>query len=275
MQDFYKILGVSKTASQEEIKTAYRKLASKNHPDKGGDTAIFQNIQAAYDTLGDPEKRSQYDNPYRQESTFNYQNEEINLEDLFRYFTGNQSSFEQIFRSQRIKNKDISIKTSITLEDAFAGKIITASVKLPSGKDEVISFKIPPGIQNHTSIKLAGVGDDSIPNIPRGNLNLIVEIIKHPVFQQQGLDLIIDANISVWDAMLGNNIDIKTIEEKTLSIKIPAGIQHDQILSLVGYGMPDINRPSIRGRLLIKIKIEIPKFLSEEQKILIKQIVNT
>lgn len=272
MEDFYKILGVSKNSSQEEIKSAYRRLASKHHPDKGGDTALFQKIQAAYDTLGDPQKRAGYDNPYQKQGFQEFNN--LDIEQLFRHFGGAEDIFGSFFRNRKIKNNDLNIKSSITLEEAFFGKDITANLRLPSGKEEIISIKIPAGVYHNTNIRLEGLGDDTVPNLPRGNLNLLIEILDHPRFQRLNNDLISEINISVWDAMLGNSVNFETIDHKNLSVKIPAGIQYDQILSLPDFGMPDVKKPNIRGRLLLKIKISIPKLLTEEQKNLIKQISN-
>jgi curved DNA-binding protein len=145
--DYYNILGVDRSASQDDIKKAYRKLAAKHHPDRGGDTAKFQEISAAYDTLSDPNKRSQYDNPQPQGGFQQYGGMPPGFEEMFRGF-GN-SPFGDIFgqrRQQPVRNRTLNLQTQITLEEAFKGKDLLANVQLPSGRDQLLEVKIPAGV---------------------------------------------------------------------------------------------------------------------------------
>lgn len=271
MTDPYSILGVPRSASQDEIKRAYRKLAAQHHPDKGGDTAKFQEIQGAYAIIGDPEKRAEYDNPRPQMGPAGFS---FHMNSGFP--PGFDDFFGSFFREQRPqpRNKNFNLQASITLEDALVGKEIIGNIKLPTGKDQTFEVKIPPGIRDNTVLRLSGMGDDSVQGIPRGDLHLTVRIEPHHIFQRHGDDLLINLNINCLEAILGKTVIINTLDKKDLEIKIQPGIQPGQTLAVHGYGMPNINDPRMRGRLLINVGITIPTDLTEQQKDLIKQILN-
>ena len=266
MDDHYKTLGIEKTASLDEIKKAYRKLAMKYHPDRDdGDQEKFQQIKHAYEILSDPKKRQEYDNP-----------------PSFDHWTGPAGDFSdvfaEVFRRQNAwqhrppaKNATVSAHLSITLNEAFTGKDIVATIKLPSGRQEVISIKIPAGVRSNTVLKLSGVGDDSNQSIPRGDVHVSIIVENHKDFQRVDNDLVKEVTISAFDALLGTSVEIETIDKKTLSVNVPAGIQMGTTLSVPGYGMPILNNTSQRGRLIIPINIKIPTLLTEEQKELLKK----
>jgi curved DNA-binding protein len=274
MSDHYTTLGVGRDASPEQIKSAYRKMAAKHHPDRGGDTAAFQNIQAAYETLSDPNKRSQYDNPQPQfhQHPGGFHFHAGGFEDIFAQFTGGHP-FESFFghRGGPVRNRTLNIQTTITLEEAFHGKDLVASLQLPTGRDQTINVKIPAGIQEGTTLRLSGLGDDSIPNTPRGDLHLTVNIVPHDKFQRHGDDLHQELEIDCVDAMLGQTIEIKTIDGKTLEINVAPGIQPGQTLCVSGQGMPKMGDTRFRGHMMLNVKIIIPKDLSDKQKALLKQ----
>jgi curved DNA-binding protein len=270
MSDYYSTLGVLKTANQDEIKRAYRKLAAQHHPDRGGNKERFQEIQAAYDTLSDPEKRSQYDNPQPQ-FHFHQGGMPPGFEDIFSSFGG--SPFGDIFgrRNYRQRNKNLSLQTTIDLTDAFNGRELLANITLPNGKDQTLQIKIPAGIQDGTTLRLSGMGDDAIPNAPRGDLHLTVNVSPHPIFRRHGDDLIRTLTINCIDAMLGKTIRVTTIDNKNLDVNIAPGTQHGSILSINGFGMPHIQNNRMRGRLLLEILVVIPSDLTEEQKKILKE----
>jgi len=274
MSDHYTTLGVGRDASPEQIKSAYRKMAAKHHPDRGGDTAAFQNIQAAYETLSDPNKRAQYDQPqpqfHQQPGGFHFHSG--GFEDIFAQFTGGHP-FEHFFghRAGPVRNRTLNIQTTITLEETFHGKDLVASLQLPTGRDQTINVKIPAGIQEGTTLRLSGLGDDSIPNVPRGDLHLTVSIEPHNKFQRHGDDLHQDLEIDCVDAMLGQTIEIKTIDGKTLEINVAPGIQPGQTLCVSGQGMPKMGDNRFRGHMMLNVRIVIPKNLSDKQKSLLKQ----
>ena len=278
MTDHYKTLGIDKNATADEIKRAYRKMANQHHPDKGGNAADFQNVQAAYDTLSDAGKRQLYDsggqNPWSGWHT-NHGNGPQNIHDIFGQFFNSQhhhNPFEFFSHQQRQpRNLSINIAASVTLEEAFNGKDFLAEVTLPSGRTQTINIKIPAGIADGTTLRISGLGDDSHPGIPRGDIHLNVNVQPHHTFTRQGDDLVKILEISCIDAMLGSTTSITTIDGKTLEVTINAGIQHDQILSAPGYGMPNMNDSRFRGRLLMPIKIVIPSTLTQGQQDLLKK----
>jgi len=271
--DHYSTLGVDRNASPEDIKRAYRKLASQHHPDKGGDKAKFQDIQAAYDTLSNPDKKSQYDNPMPQ--GFHHQgNMPHGFEDVFAHMFGNGNPFGDVFgrRPQPVRNRTLNLQTQISLEDAFHGKDMIATIQLPSGRDQILEIKIPAGVADGTTLRLAGMGDDSIGNMPRGDIHLSVHVMPHQEYQRQGDDLVKPLKINCIDAMLGKTVQFTTIDNRTLEINIAPGTQHGQTLAVQGYGMPNMSNSYMKGRLLLNINITIPTSISEDQKHLLRQI---
>jgi curved DNA-binding protein len=273
MADYYEILGVPKSATQEEIKKAYRKLASQHHPDRGGDTKKFQELQAAYDTISDPEKRAQYDNPQPQFN--NHNGMPPGFEDIISQMFGAGAGFDGFFgrRPQPARNRTLNLQAQISLEDAYHGKDLVANVRLPSGRDQTLEVKIPPGIKDGVTLRLAGMGDDSVSNIPRGDIHLTVNILPHKLFTRDNDDLVMDIGVNCFDAILGKKIEFNTIDGKTLETTVPAGIQPGQTLNVHGYGMPNMNNPLMKGRLLININISIPTTLTIEQKESLKRII--
>lgn len=273
--NYYETLGVSKNATPDEIKRAFRKLASQHHPDKGGDTRRFQEIQQAYDVLSDPQKRQQYDNPQPQFQQFGGM--PPGFEDIFSAFGGMGGPFGDIFgrhqqRPQR--NRNLSLQAQISLEDAHNGKDLTISVMLPSGREQVCEIKIPKGIQDGTTLRLANMGDDSMPNLPRGDIHLTIHIVPHHIFQRQGDDLVRPLEVNALDAILGKSYNIETIDKKILEVKIKPGTQPGTILAAHGYGMPNINDNRFVGRMLIQINIKIPTDFTEEQLTKLREINN-
>lgn len=273
MTDYYNVLGVARTATPEEIKRAYRKLAALHHPDRGGDTAKFQEIQAAYATLGDPEKRAQYDNPQPQFNNFAYNgNFPPEFEDIISAFGG---GFGGMFRRPPPQNRTLNLSTEITLEDAYLGKELMVSLKLPSGKDQILEIKIPRGAFNGMKLRLAEMGDDSIPNLPRGDIHLTVFVKQHSVYHRENDDLVQNLNVNAIDAIIGALYNITTISGKTFEVKIPMGIQHGQMLAIHDCGMPNLKNPDQFGRLLLHVNIVIPTNLTESEKETLKTFQQT
>jgi DnaJ-class molecular chaperone len=274
--DYYATLGLQKNASDAEIKKAYRSMAMKYHPDRGGDEKKFKEISQAYEYLSDPQKKQIIDlggDPNGQsgsgggfnQNPFEFHFNTGNFGDIFGNF-----GFGGAGRQPLRRNRSLSITVEITLEDVLNGKDFTAEVSIP-GKDKMINIQIPPGIEHGQQIRYEGMGDNSISGLRPGDLLVNIVIREHGRFRREGTSLIIDREVSVWDALLGASIDIQTLDNKTLSIKLPPGTQPDTVLSCKGEGLPNM-RTRQRGNMLIRIKVSIPKILNPEQINLIQQI---
>jgi curved DNA-binding protein len=269
--DYYNTLGISKSASEADIKSAYRKMAMKHHPDRGGDEKKFKEVTEAYETLSDPQKKQMIDmgvdpnaqhTSYRQGSPFEFHFNTGNFEDVF-------SNFGFGGRPIR-KNKTLNVNIEVSLEDILNGRVIDAEIGIPNGSKRLVNIEVPPGIENGQQIRYRGMGEHTLKDVPPGDLIVNVLVKQHSVFQRQGDMLMIKKFISPWDAILGSEITIETIDKKTLTIGIPAGTQPDTVLSCRGEGLPNM-RTKVRGNLLIKVQIEIPKNLNSEQKDAVEQ----
>ena len=274
--DYYSTLGLKRGASDAEIKKAYRSMAMKHHPDRGGDQAKFKEISTAYDYLSDPDKRRMIDagmdpnqSGFRhqgQQNPFEFHFNTGNLNDLF----GNFGFGGGFGREPLRKNKTLNITIEITLEDVLQGKELNAEITIPNGKNKMINIVIPAGIEHGQQIRYEGMGDDSIQGIRAGDLIVNVLIKQHARFQRERTSLIMEGVISVWDAILGTQFTIQTLDNKTLSITVPAGTQPDTVLSCRGEGLPSM-RNRQRGNLLVKIKVHVPQNLSQDQRAQIQE----
>jgi DnaJ-class molecular chaperone len=275
--DYYNTLGITKDANAEDIKKAYRSLASKHHPDKGGDTATFQKVQEAYATLSDPQKRSAYDNPspFGQNSNGGWQQAGGGIPPGFEHFFNQFGpDLGAMFGRRQQRNRNINLETVISLEEAFLGKEIIASYRIGNHQERTFEVKIPAGINDGVTLRIAGAGDNTIPNAPAGDAMLSVRVAPHSRFQRNGNDLIEQIEISAWDAILGKDLEIKTINGDKLTVRIKEGTQPESFLRLQGYGMPAMNNPNIKGNHMILVKVSIPNNLTEYQKNVLRSIVS-
>ena len=267
--DYYSTLGLGKNASQDEIKAAYRKMAMKHHPDRGGDEKKFKEVEEAYRTLSDPQKKQMFDmgmdpnGPQGQggfgfnQGPFEFHFGSNNWNDFFGGGFG--------FPNRHHRNKTINIIVEVAIEEVLTGKTLDAEISIPGGKKKIINVDIPAGIDDGQQIRYQGLGDNSISGIPPGDLIVNIRIVNRTEFRRDGDSLILDKTISVWDAILGCKLDIKTLDGKNLQITVPAGTQSETVLSCKNEGLPNM-RTRHRGNLLIRIKLHIPKNLSEDQK---------
>lgn len=265
---YYDILGVPKTASSDEIKKAYRKLASQHHPDKGGDTGKFQQIEEAYRILSDPQKKSEYDNPISQAGPNNFHfNFGHDINDIFAQFGFPGGPFRQ---APNRKNSDIRAEVAISLRDTLSTQQKTVHLRTNNG-DKNIDIQIPRGITSGTTIKYPGLGDHVFSNLPPGDLYLTVNVLKHPKYHVSGLDLIYDLTIDCFQAILGSEQIVEGLDDKIFTIKTPESCQQEMKLKIPGEGLYAFQK-DIKGNLLVRIKISVPTNLNDHQKNLIKQI---
>lgn len=298
--DYYKILGVNKTASETEIKKAYRKLAMKYHPDhtKGDKSAeeTFKKISEAYAVLSDKEKRQQYDTfgsagfqqRYSQEDIFRGSDFESILNELFggtgrfggggrgmRFSFDGGGPFGGYQRKQQAppKGSDLEYELPLTLEDVVAGtqKIVSFQHK---GQSEKITVKIPKGMISGKKLRIAGKGEPSPYGGPAGDLYIKAKVLEHPVYDVQAQDLYINRDIKLSEAILGTNISVPTLSGKELILKIPAGTRHKTKMRLSGHGLPHMHGKG-QGDLYVHIHVNMPKRLTKKQKGLIEQLAET
>ncbi|MFH1480929.1 MAG: DnaJ C-terminal domain-containing protein [Pseudomonadota bacterium] len=296
-KDYYKILGVSKSASPGEIKKAYRKLAMKYHPDqnKGDKTAEerFKEINEAYAVLSNPEKRKQYDmfgaegfqQRFSQEDIFR----DFDFSTIFKEFgfsTGGrgQNIFGQFFggpsfrtshggfgrEPQGVKGQDLTYELPITLEEAFSPTEKIISFRGGAGQEK-ISIKIPSGITTGKRLRVPGRGHPGHYGGPKGDLYVQIKVLDHLLFKREGDDLTLTQTIKISEAVLGTELEVPTIDKKVLRLKIPPGTQNNAKFRLKGYGIPHLGG-SGRGDAYVRVSIEVPTKLTKKQKELIKKL---
>jgi len=276
MTDAYSTLGVARDATESDIKKAYRKLASAHHPDKGGDTAKFQEIQNAYETLTDPVKRQQHDNPnpFGQQnphgSHFEFHFGSGGPEDIFQQFFsqgfGGRNPFQQAHHQPR-KNKDLRINISIQLDETMADQKKTVSVQTTKGDRFNVDVNIPRGVSNGTTIKYAQMGDNMFDTLTRGDLYVIITVLPIERFEVHGINLVLNLEIDSIDAMLGLEKEIRGIDGKDFLIKIPQGCQFGSKFGLGGQGLYQMNTQH-RGDLIVNVIVKTPTLTDAQLNIL-------
>jgi DnaJ-class molecular chaperone len=251
MINYYQTLGVDRDATPDQIKRAYRKLASQHHPDKGGDTNKFQEIEQAYRTLGDPQKREEYNNPRSNAQNFGFQHSGgpggFDFQTIFDVFG---TRFQQ--PQQRVQRAQMTLW--ITLQDvALAGKK-TISVGTSQGT-QVIEINIPANINDGDSVQYSGLGPGGI------DLVIAYRIHPNPKWQRQGPNLTIDQEISVWDLILGSDITIQDILGNQLTLTIPPRTQSKTTFRLKGRGLGQ--KGNSPGDMFVRVHGTIPTHIPE------------
>jgi len=303
-KDYYKILGISKTATQDEIKKSYRKLAVKYHPDKNQGNKEsedrFKEIGEAYEVLKDPEKRKKYDKlgvNWKQheyagaDSGFDYAQwaqqqggrhqrsqqqstsafEGGDFSDFFNtFFSGGFSGGAQYANARDVpgKGQDYQADLSITLADAYLG---TEAMLTLDG--ESIKATIPAGVKDGQILRIRGKGGKGSGSHERGHLYMKVTINPNTTFERKGDNLHCDVHVPLYPAVLGGKITITTLKG-TVTINIPKGSQNGKVLRLKGLGMPRFGKKQEFGDLYAKIVIDIPQHLNEEELSLFQKLAN-
>ena len=249
MSDHYATLGVARTATPDEIKRAFRKLASQHHPDKGGDTRKFQEIQAAYDTLGDPGKRQQYDNPAPQFGGFGGTpgfNGQFDFNNIFDMFGA---------RFQHPMKQHARMTLWITLLDVATPGPRTISIGTNTGTHNV-EINIPNGTEDGDNVQYQGIAP--------GGQDLVINFRVHPDqrWLRQNTTLITEATASFWVLVTGGTIILADIRGNKLELTVPPKTQPGTMLRAKGRGMPD--RSGNNGDMLVRLVGRIPPNISPE-----------
>ena len=291
-KDYYKILGVERNASEEEIRKAYRKLAMQYHPDRNPNDQQaeerFKEINEAYQVLNDPTKRAHYDRLGSDYSNwqrrgapgdFNWDQYggfpggvRVEYGDLDDLFGGGAGGFSDFFRTifgqgagtgtrtrTRQQPQGYQQELEITLEEAFQG---TTRVFESDGKQKQV--RIPAGVRTGSKVRVAGAGPNGL------DLYLIVDVREDPRFERRGNDLHTTASVDVFTAILGGEADVETLSGK-VKLNVPAGTQPEQVFRLAGRGMPSLKNKDEKGDLYVRLKVQIPKYLSPKQRELLEE----
>jgi curved DNA-binding protein len=301
-QDYYALLGVPKTASEKEIRSAYRKLARQFHPDVNPGNpeaeAKFKQINEAYEVLSDPEKRKKYDQlgarwkeygaqpPPADGRRYEYRTARPeDLEDLFGESEPFSDFFETFFGSggagqtrtsgQRAprprRGGDLEYPIEITLAEAYKGTARTLELQTPDGETRRLEVKIPPGVTEGSRVRVAGQGSPGRNGGPAGDLYLVTTIRPDSRFERDGDDL----RTRVWapftTLLLGGEVQVPTPDGRRLALKIPAGTQDGKLFRLRGQGMPHVGQPDRRGDLHVEVHARLPERLTERQRELLQE----
>ncbi|PNQ72661.1 molecular chaperone DnaJ [Hanstruepera neustonica] len=292
--DYYKILGVDKSASQADIKKAYRKLARKYHPDVNpNDNAAqkkFQQVNEANEVLSDPEKRKKYDQygkdwqhadafeeakrqgahqgggfgGQRTGSYQRYSSEDFNEADFSDFFNsmfgGARGTRGAQGRSVRFRGQDFNATLQLHLKDVYTSQKQVLTV---NGKN--IRLTIPAGVENGQTIKINGYGGEGVNGGPKGDLYITFDILPDRNFKRDGANLYTEETIDLYTAVLGGDVHINTFTGK-VKLKVKEGTQNDTKVRLKGKGFPVYKKEGQFGDLYVTFKVEIPKKLTDEQR---------
>ena len=282
---YYEILGVNENVTPDELKKAYRKLASQHHPDKGGDTKRFQEIQTAYDTISDPNKRQQYDmqrngmggGPGGVHFTWHSGDGGMpgDINEIFRNFGFGfgQDPFGQFRQQQQRRNKDLRIEIPVSLASTLEEQTKTVSVQTTNGHRETVEVKIPRGVTPGTNIKYPGLGDNLFNTIPRGDLYVQISILDPGNFTIAGVDLYTRVSVNCFVAVAGGSVQVTAVDGKVFELTIPTGIQPGVKFRIGGQGLYQMNS-NYRGDLYVELGITIPQNLTPEQLETVRSLID-
>jgi curved DNA-binding protein len=305
-KDYYEILGVSRNATEKEIKATFRKLARKYHPDtnKGNKDAEekFKEINEAYEVLGDSDKRRRYDalgSHFRGGSEFTpppgfdfefdlgkgfTRGAESPFSDFFEIlfgeaFKGGASPFGEAFtdftetytRPQgKRRGEDQFIDLHLSVEEAYRGTTRKIDISIPGRDSKRLEVKIPPNVRENSKIRVSGEGLPGKNGGLPGDLYLVVKLKPHPFFKIEGDDINSELSISPSDAVLGSEVEVPTLDG-LVKMVIPPGTQNDKVLRLRAKGLPHSKKEG-RGDHFVKVKITIPRIISEEERKLYQEL---
>jgi curved DNA-binding protein len=289
--DYYKLLGIDKTATAKDVKTAFRKLARKYHPDLNPNDKDakrkFQQINEANEVLSDPEKRKKYDqygkdwqhseqfekqSQYQQRPSesggrrYTSSQQDGDFSDFFESLFGGASPGRSSSRQVKFRGEDYTTELNLDLTDAYRSHKRTLNVN-----GEKIRINIPAGIENGQTIKISGHGGKGISGGPDGDLYITFTIANHPRFKRLGNDLYTTIDLDLYKAVLGGDLTIDTLDGK-VKLKVKPETQNGSKVKLKDKGFPVYKKEGQNGDLYITYNIKIPSNLTEEQRLLFKQL---
>jgi curved DNA-binding protein len=285
MKNYYDILGVNEQSTSAEITKAFKNLAKQHHPDRGGTQEKFQEINEAHNTLKSSQKRHDYDSmrkfgggsqgdgqhPFFNEDIFGdmfsgFGQGDMDFNGRFN-FTGRNGD-ERIFKNVRQSrgNRSIQVRMAISIKEAMMNSEKTINYKLLSGRDEFATVNIPAGVQHGVTFKYTGMGDDSIKNVPRGDLMVQMSVLDSDGYTRKGNDLYTDKTIDCFQAVRGHRIQLKTLEDSVITVNVPSGTQPNTLLLVKSKGMPVHKTLNVRGNLYVKIHVLIPQLSAADLK---------
>ncbi|HZF17036.1 MAG TPA: DnaJ C-terminal domain-containing protein [Steroidobacteraceae bacterium] len=295
-KDYYSALGVERTASEADIKAAYRKLARKYHPDvskEAGAEERFKEVSEAYKTLKDADKRKAYDQlgSHRPGEEFrpppdwgsqfggggaSFSFEDLDLSDIFETFAANRQGGSRR-RGARIPGQDYEVNAPISLEDAFKGAMLELNLELPERDEQGLlrrvphptKVRIPKGATDGQRLRVPGKGGKGINGGRDGDLYLNIALRPHPLFRAEGHDLYLELPLTPWEAALGATVEVPTLAG-AVALKVPPGTRAGQKLRLAGRGLPKPHDGA--GDLFAVAQIAVPTVLSERERSLFKEL---
>jgi curved DNA-binding protein len=297
--DYYKTLGVERSASDAEIKKAYRKLARQHHPDiNPGNKAAeakFKEITEAYEVLSDKEKREKYDRfgrdwqRYQQgggAGGFDWGSYAGSGGSPFGGGGGGDFSdfFETLFggggvRSAgragggyRMDGQAIEHEVEVTLDEAFTGTQRTLQVSSPSGQPRTITVKIPAGVDNGSRVRVAGEGAQGMGGGKRGDLFLVIKVLPYERFERRGDDLETTVQTDLYTMLLGGTVRVPIMGGKAISLSVPANTPNGKKFRITGQGMPRLRAPETRGDLYVRLETLLPVSLSTRERELVEEL---
>lgn len=289
-KDYYKILGVNRKASADDIRKVYRKLAMQHHPDKNpGDKKAedkFKEINEAYQVLSDDQKRARYDqlgSAYSNFRTSGGRPGDFQWDDWFQQNAGQRGNVDDMFngggsagfsdffrtifgeamrssaRSQAAQGAGYQQEAQISFQEAYEG-----TLRQLQTNGRKLQVRIPAGVKTGSKVRVAGAGPEGL------DLYLVIRVEEQDRFERDGYDLTTTSAVSIFTLILGGEADVDTPAGK-VKLSIPAGTQTDQVFRLAGRGMPHLKKANAKGDLFVKLKVQVPKYLSSKQRELIEE----